>query len=58
VFAWPGIGQVTVQAILARDFLIVQGVVLVGASVTIALNLLSDVLYSLVDPRITLDGVR
>jgi peptide/nickel transport system permease protein len=58
VFAWPGIGQVTVQAILARDFMIVQGVVLMGAFVTVALNLISDLLYSLVDPRIVLDGGR
>lgn len=58
VFAWPGIGQVTVQAILARDFMIVQGVVLMGAFVTVALNLVSDLLYSLVDPRIVLDGGR
>jgi peptide/nickel transport system permease protein len=58
VFAWPGLGQVTVQAILARDFMVVQGVVLMGAFVTIALNLLADLLYSAVDPRIRLDGIR
>jgi peptide/nickel transport system permease protein len=58
VFAWPGLGQVTVQSILARDFMVVQGVVLMGAFVTIALNLLADILYSVVDPRIRLDGVR
>lgn len=58
VFAWPGLGQVTVQAILARDFMIVQGVVLLGAFVTVALNLISDLLYSLVDPRIVLEGGR
>ena len=58
VFAWPGLGQVTVQSILARDFMVVQGVVLMGAFVTIALNLLADVLYSVVDPRIRLDGIR
>ena len=46
VFAWPGLGQVTVQSILARDFMVVQGVVLMGAFVTIALNLLADILYS------------
>ena len=39
VFAWPGLGQVTVQSILARDFLVVQGVVLLGSFVTVALNL-------------------
>ena len=58
VCAWPGLGQVTVQSILARDFMVVQGVVLMGAFVTIALNLLADILYSAVDPRIRLDGVR
>lgn len=58
VFAWPGLGQVTVQAILARDFMLVQGVVLLGALVTIGLNLAADLLYSAVDPRIRLDGVR
>lgn len=58
VFAWPGLGQVTVQSILARDFLVVQGVVLMGAFVTVALNLAADLLYSAVDPRIRLDGGR
>lgn len=58
VFAWPGLGQVTVQSILSRDFMVVQGVVLMGAFVTIALNLVADLLYSAVDPRIRLDGVR
>lgn len=58
VFAWPGLGQVTVQSILARDFMVVQGVVLLGAFVTVALNLGADLLYSVVDPRIRLDGGR
>ncbi|WP_210496021.1 ABC transporter permease [Microvirga antarctica] len=58
VFAWPGLGQVTVQSILARDFLIVQGVVLLGSFVTVALNLLADILYSVVDPRIRLEVAR
>jgi peptide/nickel transport system permease protein len=56
VFAWPGLGQITVEAILARDFMVVQGVVLLGAFVTVALSLLADLLYSVVDPRIRLDG--
>lgn len=54
VFAWPGLGQLTIQAISARDFPIVQGVVLIGAAVAILLNLLADVLYSVIDPRIRL----
>jgi peptide/nickel transport system permease protein len=58
VFAWPGLGQITVQSIFARDFLVVQGVVLLGAFVTVGLNLLADLLYSAVDPRIRLEGAR
>jgi peptide/nickel transport system permease protein len=58
VFAWPGLGQVTVQSILARDFLVVQGVVLLGSLVTVALNLAADILYSAVDPRIRLADAR
>jgi peptide/nickel transport system permease protein len=57
VFAWPGLGQLTVQAVLARDFPIVQGVVMLGSMVAIGLNLVSDLLYSAVDPRIRFDGV-
>lgn len=56
VFAWPGLGQLTVQAINARDFLVVQGVVLLGAVTAIVLNLVADLLYSLIDPRIRIGG--
>ncbi len=52
VFAWPGLGQLTVQAINARDFPVVQAVVLLGGAVAIALNLIADLLYSSIDPRI------
>ena len=58
VFAWPGLGQLTMQSILARDFPIVQGVVLLGAFVTVILNLAADILYSIVDPRIRLQAAR
>ena len=56
VFAWPGLGQLAVQSIAARDFPIVQAIVLLGAFVSIALNLVADLLYSVVDPRIRLEG--
>ncbi len=56
VFAWPGLGQLTMQAISARDFAVVQGIVLIGAAVAILLNLAADLLYSLIDPRIRLGG--
>ncbi len=55
VFAWPGLGQLTVQAINARDFMVVQGVVLLGAITAISLNLIADLLYSLIDPRIRME---
>lgn len=56
VFAWPGLGLLTVQSIAARDFVVVQAVVLLGAFVTIGANLLADILYSVVDPRVKLGG--
>lgn len=58
VFAWPGLGQLTVEAIASRDFVVVQGVVLLGAFVTIAVNFAADILYTVVDPRIRLGGTR
>ena len=56
VFAWPGLGQLAVQAIDARDFPVVQALVLLGSMVYIFLNFLADLLYSVVDPRIKLEG--
>ena len=52
VFSWPGLGQLTVTAIGARDYQMVQGVVLLLAAVFVLLNLLVDVLYATLDPRI------
>jgi peptide/nickel transport system permease protein len=52
VFSWPGLGQLTVTAIGARDYQVVQGVVLLLAAVFVLLNLLVDVLYAVLDPRI------
>lgn len=52
IFAWPGIGSLTYEAILFRDFPIMQGVVLVIAGVVVFTNLVVDVLYAYVDPRI------
>jgi peptide/nickel transport system permease protein len=54
VFAWPGLGLLTVQSIAARDFVVVQAIVLMGAFVTIFANLAADILYSVVDPRVRL----
>jgi peptide/nickel transport system permease protein len=56
VFAWPGIGQLAVQAISARDFLVVQAVVLFVSVVFISMSLLADIAYAVIDPRIRLAG--
>jgi peptide/nickel transport system permease protein len=53
VFSWPGIGRLTVQAIQTRDYPLVQGCVLVIAISYLLVNLLTDIIYHLVDPRIT-----
>jgi peptide/nickel transport system permease protein len=52
VFAWPGLGSLAMNAVQARDFTLVQGLVLVGATVFVLVNLLVDLIYGLVDPRI------
>jgi len=52
VFAWPGIGRLVVQSILARDFPVVQTCVLILALTFVLINLVTDLLYSFLDPRI------
>jgi len=53
VFAWPGIGRLVVQSILARDFPVVQAAVLILAITFVMLNLITDLLYRVLDPRIS-----
>jgi len=52
IFSWPGLGRLTVQAINARDYPLIQGCILTIALTYILINLATDVLYSVVDPRI------
>jgi peptide/nickel transport system permease protein/oligopeptide transport system permease protein len=52
VFGWPGIGQLLVDSIFARDYTMVQGIVLVFSFLFILVNLIVDVLYGYVDPQI------
>lgn len=52
VFAWPGIGRLFVQAMFARDYPVLMGVLLMGSLSVIVFNLLADVLYGVLDPRI------
>jgi peptide/nickel transport system permease protein len=52
VFAWPGVGTLLIQAISARDYPLVQGCVLVISLCYVAVNFLTDALYSIIDPRV------
>ncbi len=56
VFAWPGIGSYAVEALIASDFAPVQGFVLTMAVMYVMLNLLIDVLYGLIDPRVRIEA--
>jgi peptide/nickel transport system permease protein len=56
IFAWPGIGQLTVQSVAARDFPVVQGIVLFASAVYIVINLVTDLLYGVIDRRVTTGG--
>ncbi|MBI3458211.1 MAG: ABC transporter permease [Candidatus Rokubacteria bacterium] len=52
VFGWPGMGLLLVESIFSRDYAVVQGIVLVFSSLFILTNLLVDLLYAVIDPRI------
>ncbi|MGA7961489.1 MAG: nickel ABC transporter permease [Candidatus Acidiferrales bacterium] len=52
IFSWPGIGHLTVQAINARDYPLLQGCILLIAVSYVIVNLLTDMVYALVDPRV------
>lgn len=52
VFAWPGIGRLTVEAIAVRDYPLVQGVITFAVLVFVLVNLLVDLSYTVIDPRI------
>ena len=56
IFAWPGLGRLTLQAIDGRDYPLVQGCVLVIACGYVAANLLTDLAYQRLDPRVRLEG--
>ena len=55
VFAWPGLGQLAYQSMLSRDYPLIQGTVLLVAVFVLTANLLVDVLYAYLDPRIRYD---
>jgi len=58
IFAIPGMGQLMVQGVFARDYPLIMGNLVIVATLTLVANLFSDVVYGLVDPRIRLGGRR
>jgi peptide/nickel transport system permease protein len=55
IFSWPGIGQLTIEAIQKRDYPVVQACVLLISLVYVTVNLLTDLAYAFLDPRVRLE---
>jgi peptide/nickel transport system permease protein len=53
VFAWPGVGRMTVEAVFGRDYPLIQGCVLIFALGFVLTNVVVDLLYGMLDPRIS-----
>ena len=56
VFAWPGIGRLAFEALLARDYPVLMGVFFATSVMVVAFNLLTDLLYAVIDPRVEVEG--
>lgn len=56
VFSWPGLGQLILGAIVGRDYQLVQGCILIFVVIFVLVNLITDLIYGLVDPRISVSG--
>jgi len=56
VFAWPGVGSLVVEAVFNRDFPVVQGVTLVVSTIFVVVNMLVDISYVALDPRVRLES--
>ncbi len=56
IFSWPGLGRYVVDSLLARDYPAVQGCILFFAVIMVAVNLIVDILYFYLDPRLRIDG--
>jgi peptide/nickel transport system permease protein len=54
IFSWPGIGRLAIQSVSARDYPLIQGIVLVAAVIFVTLNLVVDLFYAYLDPRVRL----
>jgi peptide/nickel transport system permease protein len=53
LFAWPGMGRLSINAIFIRDYQVIMGTTLIAAVLVVLANLIADILYAIIDPRIT-----
>jgi len=58
IFVWPGVGRLAVDAILTRDYPMIAGFVLYAGATFAAVNLIIDLSYTVIDPRVRLGGSR
>ncbi len=56
IFSWPGIGQLILQAVLNRDYTVVQGALLVSVGLFLLVNLATDITYGFIDPRVRVES--
>ena len=54
IFAWPGLGRLFYQSVFRSDYQVVQGIVLTFSVIVVLVNILTDVMYAAIDPRIRL----
>ncbi|HQY92010.1 ABC transporter permease [Caldilinea sp.] len=55
IFAWPGIGRLFIQSMYARDYPLLMGIIMMGSILVVVFNLLADIMYGWLDPRISFD---
>jgi peptide/nickel transport system permease protein len=53
IFAWPGIGRLFVQGMFSRDYPLLMGILMMGSTMVVFFNLIADVVYGWLDPRIS-----
>src|SRR5574340_944187 len=58
IFGWDGIGRFTMEGILKRDYPVIMGCIIVGTMIFVLINLLVDILYYYLDPRVRVDGTE
>ena len=55
IFAWPGVGRMFVQAMFSRDYPLLMGILMLGSTMVVVFNLLADIVYGVLDPRVRMD---